>query len=65
MKVPCEACNGNGSIYTRIACDIHIATCPECEGLGVVEAQPTIIKKKAEPYKSFGVVDIDSILRGE
>ncbi len=64
MKATCEHCKGTGSLYTRIACDVHIATCPECEGFGVIEAQP-ITKKKAEPYKSFGVVDIDSILRGE
>lgn len=63
MKATCEQCNGNGSLYTRIAGDVHIADCPNCKGEGKVELAQVI--KKKEPYKSFGAVDIDSLLRGE
>ncbi len=65
MKATCERCNGSGSLYTRIACDVHIADCPDCNATGQVELTQPIKQKKAEPYKSFGAVDLDSLLRGE
>lgn len=65
MKVPCEQCNGNGSLYTRIAGDVHIADCPDCNASGQVELSQPIKQKKDEAYKSFGAVDLDSLLRNE
>jgi hypothetical protein len=64
MKTPCERCKGNGSLYTSIAGDVHIADCPECEGFGTVKAAPPAPKKQKEPppYKSFGAINIDELL---
>ena len=65
MKASCERCNGKGSLYTRIAGDVHIADCPDCEGYGTITLKQVQAKqsKPKEPYRSFGAIDLDAILR--
>ncbi len=59
---PCIPCKGEGEVYLRIGCDVHIAKCAACSGLGRVSYEET--KMTADP-KKFGRINLDEFLNDD